>query len=286
MKSPVPAVKKFFIGVLVGIASTVPGVSGAVLAVCFGIYERLISDIADIAHKIREDFGFLMVVGVGIAFGIVVSFKGLDWILEHYLVASMMLFTGMILGQLPELWKHTERESKPSKTNVLAFAVGIVITLLFLAMAMMEAEEIKLSHDAVSCLCMVLIGMIFSVSHLVPGISGATILLAMGLYPQLIETIASFDVVLMVPLVIGVFIGLIGFSKVVSYALTRYRRSTYLMIFGLTIGSVFVILYEAAAAGPGVTDIALGTVALVGGIALSLLFSKLGKETSKEFSIR
>ncbi|MCL2148842.1 MAG: DUF368 domain-containing protein [Methanomassiliicoccaceae archaeon] len=277
MNSPVPAVKRFLIGVLVGIASTVPGVSGAVLAVCFGIYERLIEDVADISRKIKEDFGFLVTIGTGIAFGIVISFKGLDWILEHYLVASMMLFTGMILGQLPELWRHTEPEVGPRRTDALAFAAGVAVTLVFLAMAMLDAREVRLTHDAASMLCMVAVGVIFSVSHLVPGISGATILLAIGLYPQLIDTIASLDAVLMAPLAVGVLVGLVGFAKVVRYALTRHRKPTYMAILGLTVGSVFVIMYEAVAAGPGVTDIALGIVALAGGVLISLLFSRLGR---------
>jgi len=283
MDSPLSTLKKFTIGALVGIVSTVPGVSGAVLAVCFGIYERLIADIADIRHKIKEDFGFLMVVGLGIAFGIVVSFKGLDWILENYMVASMMLFTGMILGQLPELWKFTEPEIKPSKTNILALVVGIAVMCLFLALAMLESEEVVLTHDMTSCIYMIIIGVIFAMSHLAPGISGATVLLAVGLYPPLINTIASFDAVLMVPLIIGIFVGLIGFANIVHRAITEFRKSTYMVILGLTMGSLLVIMWEAISVEPGIADIALGAVALVAGILISIWFSKLGRKASKEF---
>lgn len=282
MESPRSALKKFLIGTVVGIVSTVPGVSGAVLAVCFGIYERLVADIADISHKIKEDFRFLMIVGLGIALGIVVSFKGLDWILENYLVASMMLFTGMILGQLPELWKHTEPEIKPSKTNILAFVIGIAVMCLFLALAMIESEEAVLTHDVVSCIYMLIIGVIFAMSHLAPGISGATVLLAIGLYPPLIEAISSFDAVLMAPFVIGVFVGLIGFAKIVHHAITKYRKSTYMAILGLTIGSIFMIIWEAVSAEPGIADIALGAVALVAGVLISLLFSRIGKKASAQ----
>ena len=278
MESALSSVKRFFTGALVGIVSTVPGVSGAVLAVCFGIYERLVADIADISHKIKEDFRFLMAVGLGIAFGILISFRGLDWILDNYLVASMMLFTGMILGQLPELWKYTQPEIKSSGANFTAFAAGIVIMCLFLALALLEGEEVVLSHNPMSYVYMLMIGVIFSVSHLVPGISGATVLLAIGLYPPLIETMVSLDLVLMVPLVVGIFIGLIYFAKVIHRALTRYRKSTYMAIFGLTIGSIFVIIQEAVSAGPGVTDVALGAVALVAGILISIWFSRLGRK--------
>ena len=281
MESALSSVKRFFAGALVGIVSTIPGVSGAVLAVCFGIYERLVADVADISHKIKEDFRFLMAVGLGIAFGILISFRGLDWILDNYLVASMMLFTGMILGQLPELWKYTEPKIKSSGANIAAFAAGIVIMCMFLALASLEGEEVVLSHNPMSYVYMLMIGVIFSVSHLIPGISGATVLLAIGLYPPLIETIVSLDIVLMVPLVVGIFIGLICFAKVIHRALTRYRKSTYMAIFGLTIGSIFIIVQEAVSAGPGVTDIALGAVTLIAGILISIWFSRLGRKVQK-----
>ena len=284
MESALSSAKKFFIGMLVGIVSTVPGVSGAVLAVVFGIYERLVEDIANIRHKIREDFAFLMVVGVGLVIGVIISFKGLDWILENYLIASMMLFTGMILGQLPELWKFTLPETKPSRTNILAFIIGIAIMIMFLVIAMYESEEIVLEHDITSVVFIIIIGIIFSISHLAPGISGATVLLAMGLYPALIHTISGFDVFLLIPLLIGILIGLIGFAKVVHFALTRYRKTTYMLIFGLTIGSLLVIGREVVIAEPGLTDIALGVAALVAGILISIWFSRLGRKTSKENS--
>ena len=282
MGNTLTAVKRFFIGVLVGIVSTVPGVSGAVLAVCFGIYERLVRDIADLRQWIKKDFGFLMVVGAGLAVGIIVSFKGLDWVLENYLIASMMLFTGMIIGQLPELWKYTEPQIRPSAANIVAFIVGIIIMILFLIVAMYQAEEIVLSHDLISCLFMIIIGVIFSISHLAPGISGATVLLAIGLYPPLIHTIADLDIVLMVPLVIGIVIGLIGFAKVVHYALSRYRKTTYMLILGLTVGSILVILREVIAADPSATDLLLGLAALVLGIIISVMFSKIGRRASAE----
>jgi len=284
MESPLPALKKFIIGALIGIVATMPGVSGAVLAVCFGIYERLIADIADLVHKIREDFGFLMTVGLGIVFGIILVSLGLDFILENYRVASMMLFLGLIAGQLPMLWKLTEPKARPSTMNVLALVIGVIVMCVFLILG--ASDDRVMSHDLTSCLYMILIGVIFSVSHLAPGISGSTVLLAMGLLAPLTHAIATFDAIHLAPLLVGALVGLFGFAKVVHYALTKHKRSTYLMIFGLTAGSVLIIMKEAAAAYSGTADIASGAVALAAGVLISIWFSKLGKETSKEFSVR
>ncbi|MCL1810982.1 MAG: DUF368 domain-containing protein [Methanomassiliicoccaceae archaeon] len=289
MESPRSVLKKFSIGTMIGIVSMIPGVSAAVLAVCFGIYERLIADIADITHKIREDFVFLMTIGFGILFGIILIAKVLNFMIDDtgpYYVASMMLFMGLILGQLPVLRDLTEPAVKPSAANIAAFVMGVVIMCFFLFLG--ASEERVLSHDTVSFLYMILIGVIFSMSHLAPGISGSTVLLSIGLLAPLtsVLSLGSTDYVLLVFLLIGILIGLIGFAKIVHYALVKYRRSTYFMIFGLTVGSLLVILKEAVVSDPGTADILLGMAALAAGVVVSLWFSRLGKRTSEEFIIK
>jgi putative membrane protein len=283
MESKRSDLKRFLIGTLIGIVSVVPGVSGAILAVCFGVYERLIADLAYLRRKIREDFRFLMAIGLGLVFGIVLASMGLDFILENYLLASMMLFTGLILGQLPELWKLTEPDTGFSKPNIAAFVVGVAVMCVFLVLGASEEKDLS-GHDVSAILYMVIIGIIYAVSHLAPGISGSTVLLAIGLLAPLTHTIATLDFVLLVPLVIGTLIGLITFAKAVHYAIVHHRKSTYMMIFGLMIGSFLVIIKEAVDAYAGTADLVLGVIALAAGILLSIWFSSLGKKTKEEFS--
>jgi len=284
MESPVSALKKFLIGALLGIISFVPGVSGVVLAVVFGVYERIVEDIADIFHKIREDFTFLLVIGLGLLFGMVVASFGLKYIIDNYTIPSMMLFLGMILGQLPHLWKYTIPEVKSSKTDIAALVIGVIIMCLFLVFS--ASQDVTVGHDTTSILLMLLIGVIYAIAHIAPGISGSTLLLAMGLLYLPMATITSFDLTLLIPFAIGAVVGLICFAKVVHYAITNYRKTTYMMIFGLTIGSFLVVLKETVAAYSGATDIVLGIIALFVGILISLWFSRIGKKTSEEFSTR
>lgn len=282
MESPLSAIKKFAVGSVIGIASTVPGVSGAVLAVCFGVYERLVADIADLRHRLKKDFWFILIIGLGILFGMFLSAFGLDFIFENYRMISVLLFAGLIIGQLPELWTQTDTSVKPKSTNYLALIVGLIIMGSFLIMGTSESKVI--GHDITSILYMVLVGVIFSVSKLAPGISGATILLAIGLFEPLMKVMTNFDIILLIPLGIGILIGLVVFSKVVNYALNHYRKSTYFMIFGLTIGSIFVMLGDAVNHYVGGTELAVGIVCFIVGIVLSILFTKIGKSTKEEFA--
>jgi len=279
MESPFSALKKFLIGAFLGLLSFVPGVSGVVFAVVFGVYERLVADIADIYHKIRSDFWFLLTLGVGLVFGVVVASFALKGIIDT--VPAMLLFLGMILGQMPHLWKYTVPEKKPSSVDVVALIVGILIMCIFLFFAAAPAEYP--THNASSIILMILIGIVYAIAHIAPGISGSTLLLAMGLLVLPMDVISSFDFVLLLPFVLGAVVGIIGFAKIVHYAIANYRKPTYMMIFGLTVGSFLVVAKNVYNLNPGTGDIVIGAIALVVGIVISLLISRIGKRTSAEF---
>jgi putative membrane protein len=286
MGNPLPAVRRFLIGTLLGFISAVPGVSGVILAVTFGVYERLVEDIADIRHKVREDFRFLLVIGLGLLFGIIIVSFVLTEILDRYMIAAMLLFFGMIVGQLPQLWKYTMPEVKTSAKDIVALAIGIFIMCLLLVYNLGEIRYEETAHTIEWILLMIVIGVIYAVSHIAPGISGSTLLLAFGLLYLPLKVISEHDFILMAPLLLGTILGLIGFAKIVRYAIVNYRKPTYMMIFGFALGSTLVVLKKVIDADPGSNDLILGVVALAAGILISLWFTKIGKGISAENTVR
>lgn len=277
------SVKKFLIGTLIGIASMVPGVSGAVLAVCFGVYERAVAVLADLRHKLREEFSFIALLALGIVFGMFLVASGLDFLFEQYRFISILLFTGLIIGQYPELWRHTEPAVKPSATNIVCLVIGFLIMCSFLFMG--ETQDKVLTHDTMSYFYMMIVGIFLAISKISPGISGSTILMAVGLMVPLTRAMATFDIKLLIPLGIGMIIGLVLFSKVVNYALNNYRISSYMMIFGLTLGSTIVMLSTSIEHYAGSMDLLTGATALIIGIVISIIFTKLGRKTSQDFAL-
>jgi putative membrane protein len=281
MGSATARIKQFLIGILVGIASMLPGISGAIVAVCFGIYERLVKDLADIVHQVRKDFMFLLVVGCGILIGMVVIAFGLNYMGDNARMASMFLFLGLIAGQIPTLYYTTEpKTGKPSRYNYAALAIGVIIMGSFLLIG--TGKDQILSHDLTSYLYMVFVGIFLAISKLAPGISGSTVLLVFGLFYPLVNALTGFDMALLLPLGIGLLIGLLGFSKVINYALTKHRRSTYFMILGLTIGSIVTIAYDTVPDITCLSDVIIGVITLAIGILISLWFMRLGNNNSEE----
>jgi putative membrane protein len=281
MVSLVEQIKRFIVGTIVGIASMLPGVSGAIIAVCFGVYERLVADLADLRHRLTTDFVFIFVIGLGILFGMVVSAFGLDYLMDQYLVLALFLFLGLIIGQVPELWKITKpKQQKFNKYNIVAAAIGFSVMLVLLKVGI--AEDAVVGHNIESYVCLIFVGIIFAISKLAPGISGSTILLALGLYQPLMNAITHCDWALLFPLLLGLVIGLISFAKVINYALNNHRISTYCTIMGLTLGSVAVILSYAYADITSYLDVLGGIMAMFIGIGMSMVFVKIGRISCKE----
>jgi putative membrane protein len=284
VKVGLSAVRDFIVGLLVGVVSMLPGISGAVLAVCFGVYERLIADLADLRHTWRKEFFFLAMVALGILAGMFGLAFILDYLLENHRMATIFFSIGLILGQLPMLYGKSGTFKKMSAANSAALIIGIAAMAAVLIMNMaglLDTSGTKeIPTEGISAFVyMIVVGLIMAISKLVPGISGATILLVLGLMDPLTKGMTGFDL----PLILSVGLGLIGgvliFSKLVNYVLVNHNRSTYLLILGLTIGSTVVVFYDGTLLLETVSDIGIGAVLFVVGIIVSLLLVRIGEKS-------
>lgn len=278
-------VKNGLVGTLIGVLSMLPGASGGVAAVVFGVYERMIDDLADIFRKWRTDFRFLFFLGGGMVVGMAVTAFGLDWLMSNLEVPAMFFFTGLIAGQFPDVYRMTQEDGEKAKPlNYTALIVGILITvaLMFAGNSGESTSEGGIAHTPVMFATMILVGVIIAASKIAPGISGSAILLAMGLYKQMLSSFTSFDFAVIITFGIGLVIGILLFAKIVSWALKTYRKSTYYLIFGLTIGSTAIVAYITVFAIDSYLEAASGIVAVVLGLAASLWLSKISKKYSEK----
>lgn len=272
--------RRFSIGIIVGVASMLPGISGGVLAVCFGIYERLIADLADIRQKLVKDLPFVIVVAAGMGVGMILIAFVLEALMVEYLILALFFFLGLIVGQLPELWKHTRPVKAPfTSHNILALGIGFVIMLSLIRIG--TAEDVEFGTDIAIYAVLVFIGAIVAISKLAPGISGSTLILALGLYKPFMEAITSFNLAFLLPVFVGFVIGLFGFARIVDYAINNHRTSTYCMIVGLTLGSLAVVLNHAWAYVASSADVLIGTFSLLAGVIVSLLFVRFGRRNNQ-----
>jgi Predicted membrane protein len=285
MKGSLQTVRTFIVGTIIGIVAMIPGLSGAVLAVCLGVYERLIADLADLRHKLKEDFAFILLIGIGILVGTFIVSFGLEYVLENYEAVAYLFFTGLIIGQFPSLLKQTDRTKPVTKTNILALVIGLCIMVVMGALIAAEESEIVFDHDLTAYLCMIGIGFVFAISHLVPGISGTTIMVVLGVMTTLTTAITDLDIAFLIPICFGLLLGVLSFAKVVHHSIVNHRNTTYSLVIGLTVGSIGVMLLYVYNEVGGWEDIALGILFFFVGILVSMALSKLGKEPLPETSV-
>jgi len=274
---PKEGVNNFVAGFLVGAASIPPGISGGLVAVLFGIYERLIDDINNVRTKIKEDLGFLLTVGIGILIGIVLMVFVTKYAMDTYLMITMFLFVGLIIGQLPSLIKITKRGEPTKGSHIVWLTVGVAVMLVLLYLELRSggsdggAKIIDNSGMLVGLILSFFAGAILAVSKIIPGISGSTVLLALGLYKWMLDIIAEFDLINLIPFGIGFIIAAFGFAKVMGYILKNHHHAVYYFIVGLTVGSIILIL--AITDTNGMTDVIIGCAAAAVGVVISLALS-------------
>lgn len=271
--------KDVLVGTLVGIVSMLPGASGATIAVIFGIYERLISDLAEIRERLFKDLKFIIPVGIGIVFGLFVCAFGLKALMDQWEVPMMFFFAALILAQVPDVRSLGDDGQPMSAYNWAALVIGFAVMLVFLWISL-SGNGVDRTVDGFAV--WLLVGIILAVSKLAPGVSGSTILLALGLFTPFMDAMTAFDMSALIPGGIGLLIGVLVFARVVDYFIRNHRKSTYMVILGLTVGSIVTVSIEAATKLDGTTMILQSIVGIVIGLVLGVGLSRISKKYAAE----
>jgi len=243
---------KIIKGSFVGMGSILPGVSGSMIAAILNIYQDLITALNQFTKhpikSIRDVWQYIVGVIVGLGLG----FIFIKLFFEAAPIPLTLLFIGFILGAIPGLKKEVySTHYKWHHVFIVFLAMIIMISLLFI-------QESTASNGSIfGYIIVFLIGAITAISIITPGLSGATILMALGYFQILIDlgddivrAILTLDfsaIISELPtlliLLIGALLGLIFMGKVMFQVLKRFRLHFYLAVFGIVIISPFNILF-------------------------------------------
>ena len=237
-------------GMIIGVANIIPGVSGGTLALTLGIYEKILSILSDIKKNIKKNLKFILLLGIGVVLGILLSSKVISFTLKNYNSQTIFLFVGLILGGLPVIFKEVNK--KISITNIL-IAIFFIIFVLFFNFTNIRFPEIDFKYlTFFDYIILIIVGMVASSTMVIPGISGSFILMILGYYDKIIEIVSDitnfdhlfFNLSILIPFGIGVVIGLILLAKILLYLLNKYKVKTYFAIIGFIIGSIIVLIFQ------------------------------------------
>lgn len=243
-------IRLIVIGVILGVANVIPGVSGGTLAVVFNIYDRLISVITLNVKKILSEWKFILPLVVGMGLGIILFSKAITFLFENYPVQTNWFFIGIILGSIPMIVKRLMAASKASSSDARKIPVSAIVcgVLALAVMAIMTYANVAESGAPIQTeLTPLLAVKLFiglacaTIAMIIPGISGSFLMLVVGIYSTVIAAISDFNIPLLIPAVIGGVIGLLGGAKLVRFLMAKVPAQTYGAIMGLVLGSILVI---------------------------------------------
>lgn len=228
-------------GAGMGAADVVPGVSGGTIAFITGIYEELIFSIRSVNAKSLKllltgkfvsfakaiNLSFLMALLLGVAFSVLSLAKLMTYLLEVFPIPTWAFFFGLIISSAILVGKKVERWNAISIVIVVMGAlIGYAITTLSPASTPDALWFIFVS------------GMLAICAMILPGISGAFILLMLGKYAYILGAIEVFDFKVIAVFLLGASVGIISFSNVLGYFLKHYHNETIALLTGFMIGSL------------------------------------------------
>ncbi len=245
---------QMFQGFCMALADSVPGVSGGTVAFLMGFYDQFIGSVDDLLtgslEKKKNALKFLIKLGIGWVIGMVSAILVLTSVFEKHIYAISSLFIGFIIFAIPVVAWEERTALQEKKAGALFSVLGIaVVGLITYFNPAGGGEGVSLEHLNVSLGIMVFMAGMIAISAMVlPGISGSTILLIMGLYLPIISAIKellhlNFSVF---PIVFifgcGVLVGIFGVVKAIRKALESFRAQTIYLILGLMIGSIYAVI--------------------------------------------
>lgn len=264
----------FLAGAAIGFGGILPGVSGSVMAVSFGLYCPMLDALAGLRRNFRANFLFLLPIGLGATLGIVVGAILLDRLLASFWIPLMYLFIGLIGGGIPPFLREANEDGFKLR-YLLSLAAGAILASLLL---LLEQNGPSTNGQLLSLTPFqsLVAGAIIAIGAIVPGISTSFILIYLGWYTAALAAISELQIITLVFVGLGALLFAILTIKIVRWLFSRYRGYAYYCVLGFLFVSIVLIF-------PGfswdMTQLVSTVLLIFGFIAALILNRYLGQDS-------
>ncbi len=214
--------KLFFSGILIGVGKILPGISGSVLAIRLGIYEKVMKAILHFFKDVKENIIYLGILGSGFLFSTIIGSKLLLQLFLQYGLILKVIFIIFIITGIPNLLKKGN--------SVLCILLSFLFTS---SIFLLPHKNFPVSYF--------FMGIIESFSTIIPGVSGTSLFLSLGWYEEILSLFGNlylFPIKKILPFILGIGIGGFIFLKVMNFFFQKYPRYTYSSIVGFLLSSL------------------------------------------------
>ena len=270
----------FLRGLFMGIADIIPGVSGGTIAFITGIYQRLILSLSELtifsklflrgkwklAWK-KVDFSLFIPLGLGILLAMFLMSGIVTFLLDDYTGITFAFFFGLILASAIYIYTHIK---KVTSEHFVLLILGVVVSYIL--------TNLTASQIIPSLTSIFFGGMVAICAMLLPGISGAFILLLLNQYDYLLSAIHELNLLVIIVFGGGAIVGLLAFSKFLHYLLKKFKGLTFAFLIGIMLGSLRIPWEKMVnSSSHTLVLIFFGLVGFVLVLLLGVLFNKKNK---------
>ncbi len=220
--------ERFLKGIIVGLGGIAPGLSGSMLLIIFGLYQKTLDALGNLFRNFRKNVRFLLPLVAGMLLGVLLFSRVVDFCLAEYEVPTRFCFLGLILGTLPMVWREVRKEGFAPR-YYLWMAVSVVGGIWFFTLNPNGFPQVTDPTVMQS----VLLGVAVAATAIIPGVDPAVFLSTLGFYEMYVHALAQLDFGILIPMVLGLALGAVGISFVMSSLFKRAYTATYSVIFGI-----------------------------------------------------
>lgn len=275
-------------GIIIGVGKILPGISGSVLAISLGEYEKIVESITNIKEQIRERKTYLLKIGLGVITAIAILSKVIVKCLNTYYFATILLLIGMISGDT--LKKFSKMKNAKEKKWILILTVIMIIIQIIRTenkktLDLKEINNREIQYTLLEFIILTGIGAIDAVASIIPGISGTALLMITGYYNNIITAISTiFDykrieinAFIMIPFCIGFIITLITVSKILNTIIKKHKKEINVITTAFMIVTIFTLLKTTLPLKKTMSEYITGTMTISIGFLVTKQINKRKK---------
>ena len=267
--------ERFFKGIIVGLGGVAPGLSGSVLLIIFGLYQKTLDALGSLLKDVKKNLRFLAPLVAGMFAGVLLFSKLIDFFLGNYEMPTRFCFLGLILGTLPMVWQEVKKEGFSRKYYLVIAAAAALGTWFFTV----NPNAFPQVTDP-TLLQKLLLGVAVAATAIIPGVDPAVFLSTLGLYEMYVSALANVELSILIPMVGGLAVGAVAISFSMSWLFKRFYTASFSVIFGIFLTMIPNMLNESCVLGWDLES-AVSVAVLILGILISWYLGNLPKNKKR-----
>lgn len=268
-------------GFIVGIGKIIPGVSGAVFAMLFGVYEKALKIISNPKKELKGNILFMSVLGLSVLSAIIFGSNIINKCLDNYYVQTMFLFIGMMVAGMKSLFENVKGKKISNKGKIIALLISLFLVLI--SLIDINEESSTVPKNLFSLIMLFISGFVDIAASIIPGICGTALLMILGYYNTVISSLGSildfsnlsYNLFVLVPFVLGMIVGAVVISKLVVYLFDKYKDQTNFTILCFAIASIIILFVKTIITPIKTLELVISIILFISGFIIVKLIDRI-----------